>query len=40
MQGLKKKLDEKKGNWVEELNNIIWAYGTTPESQQEKQPSG
>ena len=32
MQGLKKKLDEKKGNWVEELNNITWAYKTTPRS--------
>ena len=30
MQGLKKRLDEKKENWVEELNNIIWAYRTTP----------
>ena len=30
MQGLKKRLDEKKENWVEELNNFIWAYRTTP----------
>ena len=30
MQGLKKRLDERKGNWVEELNNVIWAYQTTP----------
>ena len=30
MQRLKKKLDKKKENWVEELNNIIWAYRTTP----------
>ena len=30
MQGLKKRLDEMKGNWVEELNNVIWAYRTTP----------
>ena len=29
MQGLKKRLDEKKENWMEELNNIIWAYRTT-----------
>ena len=29
MQGLKKRLDEKKENWVKELNNIIWAYRTT-----------
>lgn len=32
MQGLKKQLDEKKGIWVEELNNVIWAYRTTPRS--------
>ena len=30
MQGLKRRLDEKKENWVEELNNVIWAYRTTP----------
>ena len=30
MQGLKRMLDEKKGSWVEELNNVIWAYRTTP----------
>ena len=29
MQGLKKRLDEKKGNLVEKLNNVIWAYKTT-----------
>lgn len=37
MQGLKKRLDEKKGSWVEELNNVIWAYRMT--IQQEKLPS-
>ena len=30
MQGLKRRVDEKNGNWVEELNNFIWAYKTTP----------
>ena len=30
MQGLKKRLDEKKENWVKELNNVVWAYRTTP----------
>ena len=30
MQGLKRRLDEKRKNWVEELNNIIWAYRMTP----------
>ena len=29
MKGLKRRLDEKKKNWVEELNNIIWAYRTS-----------
>ena len=38
MQGLKKRLDEKKGNWVEELNNIIWAYRTIPRSSIGKTP--
>ena len=32
MQGLKRRLDEKKGNWVEELNNVIWAYRKTPKT--------
>ena len=30
IQGLKRRLDEKKGTWDEELNNFIWAYRTTP----------
>ena len=30
MQGLKKRLDDRKGNWADELNNVIWAYRTTP----------
>ena len=30
IQGLKKRLDENKENWVDELNNVIWAYWTTP----------
>ena len=30
MQELKKRLDEKKENWVKELNIVIWAYRTTP----------
>ena len=38
MQGLKKRLDEKKGNWVEELNNVIWAYRTTPKISTGKMP--
>ena len=38
MQGLKKRLDEKKGNWVEELNNVIWAYQTTPRTSTRETP--
>ena len=30
MQGLKRRLDKNKKNWVKELNNVIWAYRTTP----------
>ena len=29
-RGLKKRLDEKLGNWVEELPHVLWAYRTTP----------
>ena len=28
----RKSLDDKKRNWVDELNNVIWAYRTTPRS--------
>ena len=27
---LKKRLDDAKGNWAEELPNVLWAYRTTP----------
>ncbi|XP_075633749.1 uncharacterized protein LOC142606250 [Castanea sativa] len=30
MNGLKKRLDEVKGKWVEELPHILWTYQTTP----------
>ena len=30
MNQLKKKLDDAKGKWVEELPNVLWAYQTTP----------
>ena len=30
MNGLKKRLDDAKGKWVEELPNVLWAYQTTP----------
>ena len=38
LQGLKKRLDEMKGNWVEELNNVIWAYRTTPRTSTGEMP--
>ena len=38
MQGLKKRLDEKKGNWVEELNNVIWAYQKNPRTSTGEMP--
>ena len=30
MNGLKKRLDVVKGNWVEELPHVLWTYRTTP----------
>ena len=30
MSGLKKRLDDVKGKWVEELPHILWTYRTTP----------
>ena len=30
MSGLKKRLDNAKGRWVEELPHVLWAYRTTP----------
>ncbi|KAK3033199.1 hypothetical protein RJ639_036991 [Escallonia herrerae] len=32
LQGLKKKLDEAKGTWVDELPKVLWAYRKTPHS--------
>ncbi|XP_075636877.1 uncharacterized protein LOC142609141 [Castanea sativa] len=29
-EGLKKRLDDAKGGWVEELPHVLWAYRTTP----------
>lgn len=29
-KGLKRRLDEAKGSWVEELPHVLWAYRTTP----------
>ena len=30
VSGLKKRLDDAKGKWVEELSNFLWTYWTTP----------
>ncbi|XP_050256447.1 uncharacterized protein LOC126701978 [Quercus robur] len=30
VNGLKKRLDDTKGRWVEELPNVLWTYRTTP----------
>ena len=31
MNGLKKRLDDAKGRWVEELPHVLWTYRTTPQ---------
>ncbi|KAK2997565.1 hypothetical protein RJ639_023672 [Escallonia herrerae] len=38
LQGLKKKLNEAKGAWVDELPKVLWAYRTTPHSVTGKTP--
>ena len=30
MNGFKKRLDDAKGKWVEELSHVLWTYRTTP----------
>ena len=30
VNGLKKRLDDAKGRWVEELPHVLWTYWTTP----------
>ena len=30
LSGLKKRLDDAKGKWVEELPHVLWMYRTTP----------
>ena len=30
MSRLKKRLDDAKGKWVEELSHVLWTYKTTP----------
>ena len=31
VNGLKKRLDDAKGRWVEELPHVLWVYRTTPQ---------
>ncbi|KAK3026399.1 hypothetical protein RJ639_042609 [Escallonia herrerae] len=38
LQGLKRKLDDAKGAWVDELPKVLWAYRTTPHSVPGKTP--
>ena len=38
MGGLKKKLDDAKGKWVEELPHVLWTYQTTPRRSTRKTP--
>ena len=38
MSGLKKRLDDAKGRWVEELLHVLWAYRTTPRRSTEETP--
>ena len=30
LNGLKSRLDEAKGKWVDELSHVLWSYRTTP----------
>ena len=38
VSGLKKRLDDAKGRWVEELLHVLWAYRTTPRRSTEETP--
>ena len=38
MNGLKKRLDDAKGKWVEELPLVFWTYRTTPRRSIEETP--
>ena len=39
VNGLKNRLDDAKGRWVEELPHVLWTYRTTPRSPLERPPS-
>ena len=38
MSWLKKRLDDVKGKWVEELPHVLWTYRTTPRKSIEEAP--
>ena len=38
MNGLKKRLDDAKGKWVEELPHVLWKYQTTPRKSTRETP--
>ena len=38
MNRLKKRLDDAKGRWVEELPHILWTYRTTPRKSTRETP--
>ena len=38
VSGLKKRLDDAKGKWVEELSYVLWTYRTTPRRSTEETP--
>ena len=38
VSGLKKRLDDSKDKWVEELSHVLWMYRTTPRSSTRKTP--
>ena len=38
LNGMKRRLDSAKGNWAEELPNVLWAYRTTPHRSTGKTP--
>ena len=38
MNGLKKRLDDAKGRWVEELPHVLWTYRITPRKSTRETP--
>ena len=38
MNGLKKRLDDAKGKWIEELPHVLWAYRTMPRKSTRETP--